>query len=105
MGHHGAFSNYQTLVSFLLKELQNGNAQAMIKPNLNSQHMNKSYQISPSFISLAVKNNEGVEGDLKERMGLNNFLPLKNREVIRKRGLSRGLTLFQCKLYSDNRKC
>ena len=44
-------------------------------------------------------------GGLKERMGLNNFLPLKSREGIRKRGLSRGLTLFQCKLYSDNGKC
>ena len=62
MGHHGAFSNDQTLVSLLLKELQIGNAQAMIKPNPNSQHMNKSHQISPSFISVALKNNEGVEG-------------------------------------------
>ena len=63
MGHHGAFLNDQkTLVSFLHKEIQSGNAQAMIKPNPNSQQMNKSYQISPSFISLAVKNNEGVEG-------------------------------------------
>lgn len=66
--------------------------------------MNKSYQISPSFISLAVKNNEGVEGGLKERMGLNNFLPLKSREVIRKRGLSRGLTLFQCKIIFRQRR-
>ena len=62
MGQHGDFLNDQTLVSFLHKELQSGNAQAMIKPNPNSQHMNKSYQISPSFISLAVKNNEGVKG-------------------------------------------
>ena len=92
-------------MSFLHKELQSGNAQAMIKPNPNSQHMNKSFQISPSFISLAVKNNEGVEGGLKEKVGPNNFRPLKSREGIRKRGLSRGLTLFQCKLYSDNGKC
>ena len=33
-----------------------------INTNTNFKHMNKSYQISPSFISLAVKNNEGVEG-------------------------------------------
>ena len=104
MGHHGAFSKDQTLVSFLHKELQSRNAQAMIKPNPNSQRMNKSYQISPSFISSAVKNNEGVEGGLKERMELNNFLPLKSREVIRKRGLSRGLTLFQCKIIFRQRK-
>ena len=69
MGHHGAFSNDQTFVSLLHKELQSGNAQAMIKPNPNSKHMNKSYQISPSFISLAVKNNEGVEGGLKREDG------------------------------------
>ena len=66
--------------------------------------MNKSYQISPSFISLAAKNNEGVEGGLKETMGLNNFLPPKSWEVIRKRGLSRGLTLFQCKIIFRQRK-
>ena len=31
MGHYGAFSNEQTLVSFLHKEIQTENAQAMIK--------------------------------------------------------------------------
>ena len=51
-----------------------------------------------------MKNNEGVEGGLKERVGLNNFLPLKSREVIRKRGLSRGLALFQCKIIFRQRK-
>ena len=91
-------------MSFLHKELQSRNAQAMINPNPNSQHMNKSYQINPSFISLAVKNNEEVERGLKERVGLNNFLPLKRREVIRIRGLGRGLALFQCKLIFRQRK-
>ena len=36
---------------------------------IRTPNMNKSYQISPSFISLAVKNNEGVEGGLPEKPG------------------------------------
>ena len=95
MGHHGAFSNDQTLMSFLHNELQSGNPQAMIKPNPNSQHMNKSYQISPSFISLAVKNNEGVEGGL----------PWKAGRLLEIEGLLEGLRYSRAKLYSDNRKC
>ena len=41
-----------------------------INTNTNFKHMNKSYQISPSFINLVVESKEGGEGSLKERWGL-----------------------------------
>ena len=33
-----------------------------IKTNMTFEHMNKSYQINPSFINLVVKKKEGGEG-------------------------------------------
>ena len=41
--------------------------QPKIKTNPNFHHMNKPFQISPSFINLVVTNKEG--GGLKERGG------------------------------------
>ena len=42
----------------------------VINMNTNFKHINKSYQISPSFINLVVENKEGGEGGLKERWGV-----------------------------------
>ena len=36
--------------------------QRKVKTNMTFKHMNKSYQIKPSFINLVVKNKEGGEG-------------------------------------------
>ena len=36
--------------------------QRKIKTNMTFKHMNKSYQINPSFINLVVKKKEGGEG-------------------------------------------
>ena len=36
--------------------------QRKIKTSMTFKHMNKSYQINPSFINLVVKNKEGGEG-------------------------------------------
>ena len=36
--------------------------QRKIKTNMTFKHMNKSYQINPSFINLVMKNKEGGEG-------------------------------------------
>ena len=36
--------------------------QRKIKTNMTFKHINKSYQINPSFINLVVKNKEGGEG-------------------------------------------
>ena len=44
--------------------------QLKINTNTNFNHMNKSYQISASFINLVVENKEGGDGGLKERSGL-----------------------------------
>jgi len=43
--------------------------QLKIDTNTNFKHVNKSYQISPSFINLVVESKEGGEGGLKERWG------------------------------------
>ena len=71
----------------MLKHMTLEVLQPKIKTNPNSQHLNKPYRISPSFISdSAVKNKEGAEE------GLNNYLPLERGAYLIRR-VNRGYTV------------
>ena len=65
--------------------------QPKVKTNPNFHHMNKAFQISPSFINLVVKNKEGGAGGSGAE---NTFLPLKRGAYYRRRGLNRGFTVI-----------